>query len=1154
MKRRILSWILAACLTVGMVTVAAAAPTPTEAAQSETMKTAASPWEKVSFADIYNDPNKFSTISNAENGNIPKIDESVQSLGWLGTGACVAVKGFGFGAGTPDGVQLKVEMSRDLGEIEGAYHFAVYAVPSGQSVTGAGDLTEGQKIAVQPVLPPSQDHTRYFIQTYDVPAEILQAPVDLYFLCGTGGFNLKSVQFTRPQTPITVDKENAMIYTEAASQFDQALPLGNGFVGAMVYGGVDTERIGLNEATIWTGSPYENNVEGAYQALEQLRQQTANGAASWTGSFIDSQFMDATAYGPTFTGSQKYQLAGELNLKTNHSASEYVRYLDLDTATAVTQYRWDDSLITREYFVSNPDRVMAMRLTSDGAPMTFTGSYDLKGMVERGRTVEGNDTLVIQGGVSDYRTVESGIAFTVRVKFLPADGELSTEDNTITVSNTTDCTVLVTIATNFKAYNDITGDADALAKDTMDAADDKSYEELKSAHIADYQALYNRVELDLGGSLNGRTVEEARQALADRDDPAFVELSYNFNRYLQIAASREGTQPTNLQGIWNDQLRPMWDCNYTTNINLQMNYWATLSNNLEECYAPMIDKLKSLQAQGHETAKELYGITTEGAWTLHHNTDLWSITGPVAGDWGMTPTCGAWLANEAYTVYRYNQDAAYLREIYPVIKGAAQFLLEFLVEDENGQLIFCPSSSPENANKATGAHVAYNSAFDIQITHELFSNVMEAAEILGQDASLVEQLNTAMEKLPPVVGIGSWGQVQEFYGYDGDQQTDTHRHLSHLYGLFPGTSITADDAAAWNAAYRTLEARSANNADETGWGIAWRILLYTRFGDSDRAYTYLKTMYDMTYRNCRENLFTVCSDVFQYDANGGMLAAVTNLLVEDQEGAALLKGLPEQWQNGTVKGLRLKGDFTLDEMTWENGILQTAVITSHSGQPLTVSYGKRTVTLDTEAGKTYTFDAALGQGETDCTASAALRVTGQQPEGASEFSLCLKEASGVATAAVTFTTTENDVRVTGRNGFTAFGMKSKDLGNGTFEKTVYLSYLAHPGENFCCTTETEVAAIWVGRERATVTIQSMAISGYDVSGTARPGTVTGIDPDTATGGAMLDVTEAQRYYRAEAGDANWDEAMAYDTNDDQRIDLLDLTHILLTSSEASTEA
>lgn len=462
--------------------------------------------------------------------------------------------------------------------------------------------------------------------------------------------------------------------------------------------------------------------------------------------------MDATAYGPTFTGSQKYQLAGELNLKTGHAASEYVRYLDLDTATAVTQYRWDDSLITREYFVSNPDRVMAMRLTSDGAPMTFTGSYDLKGMVERGRTVEGNDTLVIQGGVSDYRTVESGIAFTVRVKFLPADGELSTEDNTITVSNTTDCTVLVTIATNFKAYNDITGDADALAKDAMDAADDKSYEELKSAHIADYQALYNRVELDLGGSLNGRTVEEARQALADRDDPAFVELSYNFNRYLQIAASREGTQPTNLQGIWNE------------------------------------------------------------------------------------------------------------------------------------------------------------------------------------------------------------------------------------------------------------------------------------------------------------------------------------------------------------------------------------------------------------------FDAALGQGETDCTASAALRVTGQQPEGASEFSLCLKEASGVATAAVTFTTTENDVRVTGRNGFTAFGMKSKDLRNGTFEKTVYLSYLAHPGENFCCTTETEVAAIWVGRERATVTIQSMAISGYDVSGTARPGTVTGIDPDTATGGAMLDVTEAQRYYRAEAGDANWDEAMAYDTNDDQRIDLLDLTHILLTGSEASTEA
>lgn len=931
-------------------------------------KTDLDPYTEIKFSDIYGTDN-FQVVANASNGNQPQIDESADSLGWLGDGAVIGIQNLYFGSGAVSNVSLQVEMNRGY-EVVTSNHFEVYALPAGTSVTSTEQLTEANKIGLQAALPAAQQpdgHTTYFVQTISVPDNLLSGTMDIYFKILSGSFNLKSVRFAVETKNIAVNKDNALIYTKAASNFNEALPIGNGFVGAMVYGGVSTERIGLNETTIWTGSPYENNVEGASANLDSWRAQTLSGSVSdnyyyWTNQFVDNTKKDATAYGPSFSGSQKYQLAGELQLTTEHLASAYTRYLDLDTAVAVTEYDWNDSRITREYFVSNPDRVMAMRLTSDNNPMTFTGSYDLKGMVNNGILVEGDDTLVIKGGVNDYRGVTSGIEYTVRVKFVPVNGTLSHTQNSITVTDTTDCTILLVIATNFVSYNDISADEDALAANMMESASAKTYAELKNAHVADYQTLYNRVELDLGGSdTTNVPIETVRQNLADKDDPAFVELAYNYDRYLQIAASRKGAQATNLQGIWNDDLTPMWDCNYTTNINLQMNYWATLSTNLEECYAPVVEKLKSLQAQGHITAKELYGITTEGAWTLHHNTDLWSVTGPVAGDWGMTPTAGVWLSNEAYTVYQYNQNTTYLEDIYPVLKGAAQFMLEFLVEDSNGQLQFCPSSSPEIANLATGQFVSVNSAFDIQVTNELFRNVIEAAGILNRDSELVSQLETALNKLPPVVGVGSWGQVQEFYGYDGDSQTNNHRHISHLYGVYPGTSITNENAEFWNAAKTTLDKRSVMVSNETltGWSIAWRIAQYACFGDGAKAHEFIKAMYDMSYNYCRPNLFTVCEQTFQYDANGGMLAAVTTMLVEEQNGTVLLKGLPSQWQNGSIKGIRLKGNFTLDEMVWENGMLKSATVTSHSGKPLNLTYGDKTVTMETVVNETYVFDGSL---------------------------------------------------------------------------------------------------------------------------------------------------------------------------------------------------
>jgi alpha-L-fucosidase 2 len=701
-------------------------------------------------------------------------------------------------------------------------------------------------------------------------------------------------------------------YRQPAEQWTEALPVGNGRLGAMIFGGVARERLQLNEDTLYAGGPYDPADPEARIALLRVRELIAQG-----------KYAEAMMARPLRMPS--YQTVGDLLLTFGASgfAEDYRRELDLDTAVAGVEYRQDGVTYRRETFASAVDQVIVMRIRADReAAVGLRASFETP--MPGGVRVEG-DTLILTGNNTSQHGVPAALRFQARVRIVAQGGELVSSEDALTLRGANSALLLIAIATSYRRFDDVGGDPAAITRAQLDAAGGRIWDELAAAHTTDYRRLFGRVALDLGSTAASEQPTDLRiRNSQTSQDPQLVALYFQYARYLLIACSRPGTQPANLQGLWNDKLSAPWGSKYTININTEMNYWPAEPANLAECVQPLVAMVKDLAITGARTARVNYGAR---GWVAHHNTDLWRATAPIDGArWGMWPTGGAWLCSHLWDHYDYGRDRAFLAEIYPVMKGAAEFFLDTLVPDASGRfLVTSPSISPENEHRP-GASICAGPAMDSQILRDLFANCISAAEILRVDADFRAACAAARAKLPPDQ-VGKAGQLQEWLeDWDMEAPEPDHRHVSHLYALFPSEQITVrrtPQLAA--AAKRSLELRGDLS---TGWAIAWRINLWARLRDAGHTHAVLKLLLDpsRTYPNMFD-----AHPPFQIDGNFGGANGILEMLVQCVDGEIdLLPALPLAWPAGSLRGVRARGGFELD-VAWRAGELSTVTVRGTPG-------------------------------------------------------------------------------------------------------------------------------------------------------------------------------------------------------------------------------
>jgi alpha-L-fucosidase 2 len=747
-------------------------------------------------------------------------------------------------------------------------------------------------------------------------------------------------------------------YTRPAAEWVEALPVGNGRLGAMVFGGIHQERLQLNEDTLWAGGPYDPANPDALAALPEVRRLIAAGDYAAAQALAQQKLMAKPIR------QMPYQTVGDLLLTFGggDAAVGYRRELNLDTAVARTEYTlgggpWAVTQV-REVFASPVDQVIVVRLTASqpahsgsGGPLAFT--LGAQSPQQANSRTAGNDTLILEGRNGGAENIPGALKFQARVQVILDGGKVQADGQQLHVSGARSATLLIAAATSFRRYDDVSGDPAALNEATLRAAAGKTYDQLLAAHTAEHQRLFRRVALDLGRTESADLPTDERvRRFATTADPALAALYFQYGRYLLISSSRPGTQPANLQGIWNDSLTPPWGSKYTININTEMNYWPAETTNLAECTEPLFGMIKDLSETGAKMARAHYGAS---GWVTHHNTDLWRATGPIDGaHWGLWPTGGAWLCTHLWEHYLFSGDRDFLARAYPLMKGAAQFFLETLVaEPTHGWLVTSPSISPENAHRP-GVSITAGPTMDSQILRDLFTACIRSSEILGQDADFRARLTATRAKLAPSQ-IGAQGQLQEWLeDRDAAAPEQHHRHVSHLYGLFPSDQIdvrTTPELAA--AARRSLELRGD---DATGWAIGWRLNLWARLHDAEHAYGILKLLLrpERTY----PNLFDA-HPPFQIDGNLGGTAGIAEMLLQSQGGELqLLPALPAAWPTGSVRGLRARGGFEVTSLTWKNGQLERAEIRSTLGGECRIVSSGRTTVRATQPGETFTFTPA----------------------------------------------------------------------------------------------------------------------------------------------------------------------------------------------------